>query len=127
MSSNPNNLIAYCGLYCPKCYKMVISESALTLKDALESTHVCCKKNLTPASFKQTLNDLIALHCLKTCKDGGGNPDCKIRKCCVAKNISGCWECNDYKNCENLTKQFVDCIKKIKKLGPGGYIAERIK
>jgi len=127
MPPNPQNLTAYCGLYCPKCYKMVISEAASTLKNALKSTHICGKKNLTSAPFKQTLNDLITLHCPKICKDGGGNPDCKIRKCCVVKNIIGCWECNDYETCENLTEQFVGCIKKIKKQGLDGYIKERIK
>ncbi|PIN72140.1 hypothetical protein COT48_01675 [Candidatus Woesearchaeota archaeon CG08_land_8_20_14_0_20_47_9] len=30
------DLVAYCGLYCPKCYKTVVSEAAKSLKTALE-------------------------------------------------------------------------------------------
>ena len=30
------------------------------------------------------------------CADGGGNPDCEQRKCTVLKQITGCWECDDF-------------------------------
>ncbi len=113
MIEKDKNLIAYCGLYCPSCYKMVVSEAAESLKHALENTHICGSTNEPSKRFKDELDNLISLRCPKVCKEGGGNPNCAIRKCCLGKNIAGCWECKDFEKCENLTEQFVGNIKKI--------------
>lgn len=118
--------VAYCGLYCPKCYKNVVSEAATKLKFVLEDTHISNKPNLIPPSFKKTLDKLICLHCQRICKNGGGNPNCAIKKCCKEKNISGCWECNNYKKCEKLHERFVKNIEKIKKLGLIKYIKQQL-
>ena len=121
MSKENVNLVAYCGLYCPKCYKMVVSDAAESLKLALEVTHICGSANDPSAPFKDELNKLISLRCPKVCKAGGGNPSCVIRKCCMKKNIAGCWECDEFQACDNLTEQFVNNIKKIKKIGLKEY------
>ncbi|RLC58086.1 MAG: hypothetical protein DRH89_01965 [Candidatus Cloacimonadota bacterium] len=44
----------------------------------------------------------VKLRCRKTCRNGGENLFCKIRKCCLKKEIEGCWECNDFENCSKL-------------------------
>ncbi len=116
MDKKTINLTAYCGLYCPECYKMVVSNSAKSLKDTLENTHICGSTNNPSEQFKKELDNLISLRCPRVCKDGGGNPDCAIRKCCIEKNIVGCWDCNDFQICEKLTEQFVNNIKKIKEI-----------
>lgn len=120
-------LVAYCSLYCPKCYKMTISQAAATLKKELENPHVCGKIHFLPESFIPNLNELVALHCTKICKYGGGNPDCLIRKCCVEKKIDGCWECVDFETCSELKEQYVRNIKRIKEIGFEGYLKERSK
>jgi len=117
-------LVAYCGLYCPKCYKMVVSQAAESLKDALENTHIYGSVNDASSQFKAELNKLVSLRCLKVCKEDGGKPTCKIRKCCVGKRLNGCWECNDFERCKNLKEQFVNNIKNIRKLGISGFIVE---
>jgi len=121
MTEENANLVAYCGLYCPKCYKMVVSDAAEFLKNALENTHICGSKHDPPTQFKDELNNLVLLRCPKLCK-GGGNPNCIIRKCCIEKNLAGCWDCNDFQTCKNLNEQFINNIKKIKKLGIDGFI-----
>lgn len=88
----PTILIAYCGLYCTKCYKMRISEAAELLKDTLKDTHIRRTSDKPSTQFKNELNNLTALHCPKLCKDGGGNPNCQIRRCCTEKILNGCWE-----------------------------------
>ncbi len=107
-------LVAYCGLYCPKCYKMVVSQAAESLKDALENTHICGSVNDASAQFKAELSNLVSLRCPKVCKEGGGKQTCEIRKCCVGKHLNGCWECNEFENCKNLKGQYVSNIKRIK-------------
>lgn len=50
------------------------------------------------------LGAMVKFRCKKGCRNGGGPPFCKIRKCCRAKKILGCWECtNDPARCEKLT------------------------
>ncbi len=114
--------IAYCGLYCPKCYKNVVSEAAENLKKALENTHICGSSHEPNKEFKDTLNNLVNLHCPKVCKGGGGNPECKIRICCKSKNLNGCWECNKLEKCDILSKRFLDNLKKIQKVGVSEHI-----
>jgi len=113
MIKEDNNLVAYCGLYCPKCYKMKVSEAALNLKKELENKHVCGKIKCLSESFILELDSLIALHCNKFCKDGGGSQDCKIRICCINKGYNGCWQCNDFESCDKLSTQFIENIKLI--------------
>jgi hypothetical protein len=112
MVKKDKNLIAYCGLYCPTCYKMVVSGAAQSLKNALKNTHICGSVSDPSKQFKNELNDLISLRCPKVCKKGGGNPNCAIKKCCLSKRVNGCWECDSFKTCKNLTKQFVGNIMK---------------
>lgn len=65
-------LIAYCGLYCPKCYKMKISAVAKKFLDELESAQNKGAKLLHESSnIKLVLEKLIALECKKFCREGG--------------------------------------------------------
>ena len=50
----------------------------------------------------EVLGGMVKLRCRKICKDGGGPPFCKIRKCCQKKGINGCWECEEFETCEKL-------------------------
>ena len=50
----------------------------------------------------KVLGAMVKLRCNKGCKDGGGNPSCKIRKCAQKKSFEGCWECDEFKDCEKL-------------------------
>jgi len=111
MKKQDNKLIAYCSLYCPKCYKMSVSDAAMNLKKELENKHICGKTKWLSKSFYSELDSLISLHCNKFCKEGGGSPNCKIRICCIKKGYNGCWECNNFKSCDKLSNQFIENIK----------------
>ncbi len=126
--STNENLVAYCSLYCPKCYKMNVAEAAENLKEQIENAKT---KNteflkLFP-SLEQILDNLIKLKCFKFCRESGGKASCKIKICCKNKNIDGCWQCKTFKKCDNLKTQFINNIKEIKKLGIEGYIQTRTK
>lgn len=125
MNKTDKKLMAYCSIYCPKCYKMTISDAATNLKRELENPHICGKMPDLPESFTEKLNEMIALRCPKICKDGGDNPDCEIRKCCIQNKKDGCWKCNDFESCSKLKEQYLRNIKKIKEIGFDNYIKER--
>ena len=127
-------LVAYCGLYCPTCYRNAVSESALSLRREMlgASLKDTCGKNPSlreSESFRKTMDELISLKCPKPCRRGGGVPDCNIRNCCMRKGIEGCWECADFETCKKLDflKTFhedahLKNLRTLKKLGLDSFI-----
>ena len=107
--ANPATLTAYCGLDCGMCfgYTKTVSEAAKQLRRTMRAEKI---KQVWPSmpflgdydAFKKDLDALAGLRC-KGCRDGGGNPFCKIRKCSQKLNYEGCWECNDFEACDKLT------------------------
>jgi hypothetical protein len=108
-------LIAYCGLYCGDChgYKGVIPDLARDLRKELRSSKYAkfagaisdisfAKGFKDYDTFYEVLGLMVKFRCRKGCRDGGGPPFCKIRKCCDKKGYDGCWECDDFKFCEKL-------------------------
>jgi hypothetical protein len=67
----------------------------------------------------------------KGCRSGDGPPFCKIRNCCQAKKILGCWECTkDLTRCEKLTvlapvhgEAHLQNIRTLQKKGIDGFIS----
>jgi len=123
------SLIGYCGLNCAECfsYKMTVSEAAKSLRRALRAAKLKDAWQDIPflgeyAPFKKILDGLAMLRCTKACRDGGGNPWCKIRKCCQKKGFDGCWECADFETCSKLVERYIKNIRKIKRLGIDGFI-----
>ncbi|MFZ5955116.1 MAG: DUF3795 domain-containing protein [Nanoarchaeota archaeon] len=110
------NKLAYCGLYCPKCYKNAISKSANKLKYLLKSTSIFNSTHMPSKEFQKELETLISLKCSRPCKENN-EKDCPIKKCCIEKKIKGCWECKNYENCKNLKPQFIKNIRLIQKCG----------
>lgn len=126
--NNANNLVAYCGLYCPKCYKNTIAEAAESLRTELENAKAKGAGFLENISeIEENLNSLIKLRCSKFCREGGGKSSCKIKICCNNKNIEGCWKCEDFETCPNLKEQFIGNIREIKKLGIDAFIQSNAK
>ena len=111
MDKEDKNLIAYCGLFCGDCfgYKGKIADLARDLRKELrESKFDKLAKGIPFKEFKnynecyEVLGAMVRLRCKSACRKGGGNPFCKIRKCCQKKNIEGCWECDEFESCEKL-------------------------
>ncbi len=103
------NLIAFCGIDCSQCfsYKMTVSEAAKALRRELRAAKL---KNFWQdipflgkyEPFKKSLDGLAALRCPKGCRGGGGNPWCKIRKCCQKRGLMSCAGCEPMKTCDKL-------------------------
>lgn len=138
MNKKKKKLIAYCGLYCGDCfaYKGKIADLARDLRKELRQEKFdIIVKGIPFKAFKNykecydVLGALVRLRCKNTCRGGGGNPFCKIRKCCQKKNIDGCWECNEFETCKKLDflkanhgNAHIKNLRKLKKKGTSEFL-----
>ena len=120
------HLIACCGLYCPKCYKMKIATSAKQLLFELESAQKKGTKFLQEFSeIKLVLEKLVALECKKFCReDAEKSVTCPIKICCDDHEVAGCWECPNLNSCKKLKPQFLANNKKLRELNIDDYIQQ---
>ncbi|MBC8489416.1 MAG: DUF3795 domain-containing protein [FCB group bacterium] len=129
--------VAYCGLYCAECpnHKGIIADYARDLRKELRTYRFDKTAELlsTISFFKvfekypdcyEVLGAMVRLRCKRSCKNGGGNPSCKIKKCCQKKQLDGCWDCDDFEQCSKLEflevnhgKAHIKNLKIIKKKG----------
>ena len=140
------SMIAFCGLYCAECpnHKGIIADMARDLRKELRAVRYDQMADYlsTLSWFKdfenyedayKVLGDMVKLRCNKGCKDGGGNPSCKIRKCAQKKGFEGCWKCDEFKTCDKL--KFLEHahgtghlknLASLKKNGPEEFIKGKI-
>ncbi|MDI6886790.1 MAG: DUF3795 domain-containing protein [archaeon] len=116
MNNQDKNLVAYCGLYCGDCffYKGEIADLARDLRKKLREAKLeqnykefskFAKEFENYPQCYEVLGAMVKMRCKKACRNGGGPPFCKIRKCCQKKDIEGCWECEEFETCEKVTIQ----------------------
>jgi len=134
------DLIGFCGLYCGDCfnYKGEIADLARDLRKKLRQVKFDRVSQGLSKYFKafknyeqcyEVLGAMVRLRCKKACRNGGGNPFCKIRNCCRKKNIQGCWECDEFETCKKFDflkliheDANVKNLKKIKKRGIESFL-----
>jgi len=75
------------------------------------------------------LGTMMKMRCKQTCRGNGGPPNCKIRKCCRAKDIEGCWQCADFAACEKLKMlelghgvAYLKNLRKLERQGPAAFV-----
>ncbi len=141
------DIVAYCGLCCLDCHGHTgkIADLARDLRKELRQVKyekfadAIAKIPMgKPFEYYRQCYDLLGamvkFRCKKGCRNGGGPPFCKIRKCCQEKKITGCWECSEPEACENL--QFLKPvhgdahlrnISTISKKGIDGFISGKRK
>lgn len=104
---------AYCGLYCGDCipFNQKLFDAAEILIRELEQSQFEKYAELKGGrnvsfrmydTFREVLSEIPAFRCTRPCRNGGGNPECKIRKCAMEKGIQGCWECVSFEGCVSL-------------------------
>lgn len=107
--------MAFCGLCCHDChgYTGKVADLARDLRKELRATKydkfaAAIKDQLFGKPFAdyekcyELLGLMVKFRCKKGCRNGGGPPFCKIRKCCEEKHIAGCWECGEPEECKKL-------------------------
>ena len=106
------DLIAYCGLYCGDCFGHGCGpDLARDLRKKLREEKFNRVSKGLSKYFKEfndydtcydVLGAMVRLRCRSACREGGGNPNCRIRKCCIKKGLRGCWECTEFESCEKF-------------------------
>ena len=140
--TDKTEMIAYCGLYCGECpnHTGKIADLARDLRKELRSVRFDkTAESLSELSFFNMFKDydtcyavlggMVRLRCNHGCRSGGGNPFCKIRKCCQKKGIEGCWLCDEFVTCEKLDElranhgvAHIKNLRSIKRKGIDGFL-----
>ena len=97
----------YCGLYCENCALMTrIPSAAKALYDEMRKAGFEEIVHLFPGGdvFWPFLKWMAEGICI-SCKDGSGDPGCKIRICAKEKNVKMCALCEKYP-CEKFDAVF---------------------
>jgi hypothetical protein len=111
-----NSEVAYCGLFCGDCIirnGRIGALSSQLLKSIETSDFHKLSVGLPEImpefeilkdyqAIKRLMAAMAKLDCANLCKEGGGSTACPIKKCCREKKLEGCWDCDDFVNCETL-------------------------
>ena len=99
--------VTYCGLYCGLCtQRSRIPQQAKALRDSMAKDGFDQWGQDMPnfKEFWSFLNQWCDLkNCCQGCRQGGGNPECEIRKCIQQRNIDFCPSCEDYP-CDHISE-----------------------
>jgi len=145
MNKKEEDLIAYCGLFCGDChgYNGKIPDLARDLRKELRENRYDLFANFISTfsfgkDFKyfdecyKVLGAMVKFRCRKGCRDGGGSPFCKIRKCSQKNGFNGCWECIDFETCKELKflenvhgEAHIKNLRKINKKGKKEFISDK--
>lgn len=113
--ANQETLIGYCGIFCGECFSYTgkIADLARDLRKELRQERFDkTAESLSGLSFfkifnrypdcYEVLGGMVKLRCRKGCRNGGGNPFCAIRRCCISKGFEGCWQCGEFEDCSKM-------------------------
>ena len=53
--------------------------------------------------------------CIGACRGGGGWSECPLRKCCIEKGVTFCYECKEYP-CKIIKEQFPRAEERLNEL-----------
>jgi len=91
--------VCYCGLYCENCaVKAKVEPAAKVLYEEMKKAGFEEIINLISGSdgFWSFLKSMAEQGICVSCKEGSGNPGCKVRICAKEKNVEMCALCNSY-------------------------------
>ena len=106
-------IAAFCGLCCFDCipsnygFFHIVHNLEEVLSNLQFDEYARLKAERNPVfaeypTFIKVLKEIESLKCSRPCREGGGKPDCEIRKCAQGKGYPGCWECRDRYTCTKL-------------------------
>ncbi|MCL2149044.1 MAG: DUF3795 domain-containing protein [Methanomassiliicoccaceae archaeon] len=91
--------ICYCGLYCGNCsVKARIGPAAKALYDEMIAAGFEDIIQQIPGGdgFWPFLRHMAEVGICISCREGGGDPECAIRKCAVGRGVDMCAFCESY-------------------------------
>jgi len=102
--------ISYCGVCCSHCgMQKRIPKMAEELKRFVQAYKygdwiAYVTREFEFGNFMKGLNWFAGSGC-KGCLQGGGMPNCEVRKCCKAKGLGNCYFCEGFSDCKKLDYQ----------------------
>jgi len=100
--------MCYCGLYCENCaVKAKIGPASKTLYEEMKKAGFEEIIHFIPGGdgFWPFLKNMAENGVCISCKEGGGNPRCAVRKCAEEKKVDMCALCESYP-CGEFAKFF---------------------
>ena len=91
--------ICYCGLYCANCVvKVKVEPAAKLLYEEMEKAGFEDVIDFIPdgGAFWSFLKNMAIDGACTSCKEGSGDPDCKVRLCAKEKDVEICALCDSY-------------------------------
>ena len=142
MANTHPDSIGYCGLCCADCFAHTgtIADLARDLRKELRQARFAnTAETLSAVPFFQiftgypkcyeVLGALVKFRCRRSCRGGGGNPQCRIRSCCQRKELKGCWQCLEFETCGKLEAlapahgtAHIRNLRRLKKGGAAGFL-----
>jgi len=145
VATDSPSLVGYCGLYCNACgiRQGKIKTAVNNLREIVayygfdKAMPELAKWEPTLKyynEFNQVMNGLVKMFgdC-PSCLQGGGDPNCKVRKCAKQKGYRTCAECSEAETCENLApyregyKGLKQALRTIRQNGSEIYATEMQK
>ena len=100
--------ICYCGLYCENCaVKVKVEPASKVLYEEMKKAGFEDIINMIPNgdTFWSFLKSMAVDGVCISCKEGSGNPGCKVRICAKEKGVEVCALCDSYP-CELFERYF---------------------
>lgn len=132
---NQSALISYCGVCCSHCGMQArIPEMAEELRRFVEAYRYgeWIEFMTQDFDFQNLMMGLkwFASSGCKGCLQGGGMPNCEIRKCCLEKGLKNCYFCQDFLECVKIgyqkeTYRIEENYRRIRQIGYGKWLKEQ--
>jgi hypothetical protein len=132
-------MTAYCGLYCGDCAfkKGTVNDLAMQMVEEFDRIRLDKIVEVIPFldadKYRQAREFLESIGPLKCtgCRGGVRAQFCDIAKCAIEKEVQGCWECEEFRDCEKMKflahvhgDAHVKNMKKINEVGLDIWIEE---
>ncbi len=100
------DFLAYCGLYCKLCsIGTRVPKQAALLRETMQKSGYEYFGEFAYSDFKPFWKTLAELSEIRMddcrCRNGCGDPECRIRTCAVERNLESCAFCENFP-CEHI-------------------------
>jgi hypothetical protein len=107
---NVKNQVGFCGIWCGSCPggNGVVLELTRKYEQVIKRNQAALEKWAPKEfSFKGLMKELAHIQAMPQCpgcRQGGGNPTCKVRICALNKGLTYCGQCEQLLTCENYAE-----------------------
>ena len=105
---NVKNQIGYCGIWCGSCMvgNGALRELTRRYEEIVENYGLegWAPSDFDFGEFSRGLGSIRAMPPCRGCQAGDGSPDCPMRSCAMDRGLTGCGDCDQPDECDNLER-----------------------